>query len=58
MVRTRTYLVEAADWEAVGRAHGKIFADVRPVSTMVVVSGFLDARWKVEIEAEAVIDGD
>ena len=55
VVRTRTYLVDAADWEAVGRSHGRIFRHVRPVSTMIVVSGFLDPRWKVEMEAEAII---
>lgn len=55
VVRTRTYLVEAADWEAAGRAHGRAFRTVRPASTMVVVSGFLDPRWKIEMEAEAVI---
>lgn len=55
VVRTRTYLVDAADGEAVARAHADAFGDVRPASTMVVVSGFLDPRWKVEIEAEALI---
>ena len=55
VVRTRTYLTDAGDWEAVGRAHGDVFADVRPASTMVVVAGLLDPRWKVEMEAEAVL---
>ena len=55
VIRTRTFLVDAADWEAAGRAHGRVFADVRPASTMVVVRGFLDERWRVEMEAEAVI---
>jgi enamine deaminase RidA (YjgF/YER057c/UK114 family) len=49
------YLVSADDWEAVGRAHGRVFRDVRPAATMTVVVGLLDPRWRVEIEAEAVI---
>ena len=55
VVRTRTYLVEAADWEAVGRVHGEVFGAAQPASTMVVAS-LLDPRWRVEIEAEAVVD--
>jgi len=55
VVRTRMFLTRAGDWEAVGRAHGAFFKDVRPAATMVVVAGLLDSRWKVEIEAEAVI---
>jgi enamine deaminase RidA (YjgF/YER057c/UK114 family) len=55
VVRTRTYLVDAAYSEAVGRVHGEVFGAVRPASTMVVVASLLDRRWKVEIEAEAII---
>ena len=55
VVRTRTYLTHAADAEAAGTVHGEIFADVRPASTMVVVAGLLDARWLIEVEAEAEI---
>lgn len=55
VVRTRTFLVRAEDWEAVGRAHGEVFGTVRPASTMVVVSTLLDPRWLVEMEADAIV---
>jgi len=55
VVRTRQYLVDAADAEAVGRAHGRWFGEIRPASTMVVVAGLLRPEWRVEIEAEAEI---
>lgn len=55
VVRTRTFLLRASDWKEVGRAHGEVFGPVRPASTMVVVSGFLDPRWLVEMEADAVL---
>ena len=55
VVRTRTYLTDPQDWPAVGRIHGEVFGDIRPASTMVVVAALLDPRWKVEIEADAVI---
>jgi enamine deaminase RidA (YjgF/YER057c/UK114 family) len=53
VVRTRTFLVDPADSDAVGQAHGAVFAKIRPASTMVIVRALLDPRWKVEIEAEA-----
>jgi enamine deaminase RidA (YjgF/YER057c/UK114 family) len=55
VVRTRMYLLDAADWEAVGRAHGGLFEAVRPAATMVVVAGLLDPRWRVEVEVEAIV---
>lgn len=55
VVRTRTYITSAEHSAAVGAEHGRVFAQVRPASTMVVVAGLLDPRWKVEIEAEAVV---
>jgi enamine deaminase RidA (YjgF/YER057c/UK114 family) len=57
VVRTRMLLTDASYAEAVGQAHGAIFSEIRPVATMVVVAGLLDPRWKVEIEAEAILDG-
>src|SRR5438067_12466221 len=56
VARTRIFLTDAGDGEAVASAHAAVFGDARPVSTMVVVQGFLDPRWKVEIEAEAILD--
>lgn len=56
VIRTRMYLTRIADWEVIGKVHGELFADVRPVSTMVEVSGLLDADWLVEIELDAVVD--
>ena len=55
VVRTRQFITDPADGESVGAAHAEVFGDARPVSTMVVVTGFLDPRWKVEIEAEAIV---
>jgi enamine deaminase RidA (YjgF/YER057c/UK114 family) len=55
VVRTRVFLLDAGDADEVGRAHGELFGDVRPVSTMIVVSAFLDPRWIVEIEADALL---
>jgi enamine deaminase RidA (YjgF/YER057c/UK114 family) len=55
VVRTRIYLTDADDWEEVARAHGEVFAEIRPASTAVVVKGLLDPRWRVEIEADAVL---
>jgi enamine deaminase RidA (YjgF/YER057c/UK114 family) len=56
VVRTRTFLVDLADAGIVGKVHGEVFGEIRPASTMVVVSALLDPRWKVEIEAEALLD--
>ncbi|HTW21030.1 MAG TPA: Rid family hydrolase [Mycobacteriales bacterium] len=55
VVRTRMFITSADDAGAVGDAHGEVFAAHRPAVTMVVVAGLLDPRWRVEIEAEAVI---
>lgn len=55
VVRTRVLLIDPADGEAVGRAHAAVFGEHPPAATMVVVAALLDPRWKVEIEAEAVV---
>jgi enamine deaminase RidA (YjgF/YER057c/UK114 family) len=52
--RTRIFLARAEDWEEVGRAHGEIFSEIRPASTMVVAA-LLNPKWRVEIEADAFI---
>ena len=57
VVRTRMFIVDAADSEAVGEEHGAVFGEQRPAATMVVVAALLDPRWKVEIEAEAELRG-
>ncbi|HEV3407134.1 MAG TPA: RidA family protein [Gaiellaceae bacterium] len=55
VVRTRIYLTRAEDWVEAGRAHGEVFADVRPTNAVIVVRGFVDPRWLVELEADAVV---
>jgi len=56
VIRTRHYVVSVADAEAVGAVHGEVFGEFRPASTMVVVAGLLDPRWRVEVELDAVLD--
>ena len=57
VVRTRIYLTRAEDWQEAGRAHGEVFADIRPANAVIVVRGFVDPRWLVEIEVDAVVEG-
>ena len=55
VVRTRVYITSAEHWEGVGRAHGEVFGEIRPASAMLVITGLLDPRFLVEIEADAVL---
>ena len=57
VIRTRIFVANIADWEAVARAHGAIFGNIRPANTLVSAS-MVDPRQLVEIEADAVIDND
>jgi enamine deaminase RidA (YjgF/YER057c/UK114 family) len=55
VVRTRMYVTDPADADAIGAVHGEIFRGVRPASTMVVVAALLRPEWRIEIEAEALV---
>lgn len=55
VTRTRILLTDIADWPEVARAHAEVFATIRPVTTVMAVSAFVDPDWLVEIEVEAVI---
>lgn len=58
VVRTRMFITDAGDADVIGAAHGAVFSEIRPAATMVVIGGLLDSRWVVEMELEAILDGD
>jgi enamine deaminase RidA (YjgF/YER057c/UK114 family) len=57
VVRTRVYATSADYFEEVARAHGEVFGAIRPANAYIVVTGFLDPRWLVELEADAIVSG-
>lgn len=56
VIRTRTLLTRIGDWQAVGKVHGEVFHDIRPVNTTMQVARFIDPEWLVEIEVDAVVE--
>lgn len=57
VVRTRIYVMHMGEWQQIGRAHAEFFGDVRPATSMVEVGRLIDPDMRVEIEAEAIVEG-
>ena len=56
VTRTRMMITDAAVWQDVAKAHGEMFTDIRPAATIVVVIGFVNPEWLVEIEADCIVE--
>ncbi len=58
VIRTRNFITDADVVDAVSSVHGETFGEIRPASTMVIVAGLVDPRWKVEVELDAIVPTD
>ncbi|UCC20154.1 MAG: RidA family protein [Promethearchaeota archaeon] len=58
VIRTRIMLIEISNWQEAAQAHGEFFSEIKPATSFIGVSSFIDPNWLIEIEADCVIDND